>query len=210
MAVYLDIETLDFFSDPHIKTLPRNEQLQAMRLGCAVTYDAQADMWEEWTAEQSMDLCEALILRDCPIVGWNVQDFDWPVITSNARRAGWNPFGFAESAPPFVDLFAEIRRTTGRWYKLEDVCQSTLGRGKLADGQQAAEWLRSGDPELIRKALTYCRHDVELTVSLHSRLLSGDPLRLLPRAQRQELNEILWRLDGYERLPDAMGAISTK
>lgn len=76
MAVYLDIETLDFFSDPHIKALPRNEQLQAMRLGCAVTYDAQADMWEEWTAEQSMDLCEAFILRDRPIVGWNVQDFD--------------------------------------------------------------------------------------------------------------------------------------
>lgn len=37
IMIYLDIETLDFFSDPHIKSLPRDEQLAAMRLGCAVT-----------------------------------------------------------------------------------------------------------------------------------------------------------------------------
>lgn len=32
--IYLDIETLDFFEDAHIKALPREEQLAAMRLGC--------------------------------------------------------------------------------------------------------------------------------------------------------------------------------
>lgn len=205
--VYLDIETLDFFSDPHIKSLPRAEQLQAIRFGCAVTYDARADEWLEWT--DALDLCESILIWGRPIVGWNVQDFDWSVVVSSAQCAGWNPLG-GEYQPQFIDLFDEIRKTTGRWYKLEDVCLWNLGRGKLADGQAAAEWLRSGDPDLVRQAFKYCRHDVELTVSLHSRLLSGEPLRLLPRPARQKLNELLWRLDGYERLPDATGSISTK
>lgn len=205
--VYLDIETLDFFSDPHIKSLPRSEQLQAIRFGCAVTYDARADEWLEWT--DALDLCESILIWGRPIVGWNVQDFDWSVVVSNAEREGWNPLG-GEYQPQFIDLFDEIRKTTGRWYKLEDVCQWNLGRGKLADGQAAKEWLRSGDPDLVRQAFEYCRHDVELTVSLHSRLLSGEPLRLLPRPARQELNEIRWWLDRHERIPDATGAISTK
>ena len=91
-----------------------------------------------------------------------------------------------------------------------DVAVANLGRGKLADGQRAAEWLRSGDPELVRKAMEYCRHDVLLTVGLHSILLRGDPLILPPRAARQELNEIHWWPDRQERIPDASGAVSTK
>lgn len=204
MTVYCDIETLDFFSDPHIKSLPRAEQLQAIRFGCAVTYCADANTWKEWTLEETFDLWHYLKVH-APVVGWNIVDFDLPIIYHTSGWAVWD-----NAQPAALDLFAEIRRTTGRWYKLEDVCQANLGRGKLADGQMAAEWLRSGDPALMRKAFEYCRYDVELTVSLHSRLLSGEPLRLLPRPARQELNELLWRLDGYERLPDESGAISLR
>lgn len=208
--IYLDIETLDFFSDPHIKALPRDQQLAAMKFGCAVTYDAAADEWREWVPGQIIDLYNYLCWCMQPVAGWNIISFDWPVIIGNAQRAGWQVLEMETETVRFVDLFAEIRRTTGRWYKLEDVCQWNLGRGKLADGQKAAEWLRTGDPELVRKAMTYCRYDVELTVSLHSRLLSGEYLRLLPRPERQELNELWWRPDAIERLPDATGAVSMK
>ena len=37
MTVFLDIETTTWFSDPDIKALPRDQQLKAMRFGCAVT-----------------------------------------------------------------------------------------------------------------------------------------------------------------------------
>lgn len=205
--IYLDIETLDFFSDPQIKVLPRAEQLAALRFGCAVTYNAAADEWLEW--DSVMDLWPYLRTRGTTVCGWNIIDFDWPVLRANV--ASYDGY-LLESGhePEAVDLFAEIRRTTGRWYKLEEVAQANLGRGKLADGQLAAEWLRSGDPELVRKAMVYCRHDVELTISLHSRLLGGDPLILPPRAARQELNEIHWWLDRHERIPDASGAVSTR
>lgn len=110
-----------------------------------------------------------------------------------------------------TDLFFLIRQATGRWYSLETIAQHNLNRGKLADGQRAAEWLRSGDPEQIAKATEYCRHDVQLTIDLHAILLAGSPLRLPPRAKRQELNEIHWWLDGrVERIPDAIGAVSTR
>lgn len=209
MSTYFDIETLDFFADDHIKALPRDQQLAAIRFGCAVTYDSRTDEWREWTADQVVDLFETLIWAS-PLAGWNTVGFDWPIIIANAKAAGRWPLEIETETVTHIDLFAEIRRTTGRWYKLEDVAQATLGRGKLADGQMAAEWLRSGDPELVQKAMAYCRHDVQLVVDLHARLLAGEPLILPPRTARQELNEIRWWLDRHEHIPDASGAVSTR
>jgi len=205
--IYLDIETLDFFQDEHITALPREQQLTAMRLGCAVTYNNAADEWLDWMSV--LDLWPYCRTPDTTIVGWNIIDFDWPVLRANAERVS-PALGSYGVEPQFLDLFAEIRRTTGRWYTLGSVCEWNLGRGKVGNGQMAAQWLRSGDPNLIRRAVDYCRYDVELVVSLHSRLLSGDRLRLLPRPARGEINELLWGLNGYERLPDESGAISTK
>lgn len=203
MAMFLDIETLDFFADPHIKSLPRDRQLKAMRLGCAVTCGEHGD-FVEWFPRDLNDLWNELGEADL-IVGWNIVDFDLPVLNANCDDQ------YDLSGIPCYDIFAEIRRATGRWYKLEDVAQANLGRGKLADGQMAAEWLRSGDEALIAKAVQYCQHDVQLTVDLYAILLHGDPLRLPPRLARQEINEILfWRDGRVERIPDAIGELSMK
>lgn len=216
MTTYLDIETTTFFQDPEIKALPRAEQLAAMRFGCAVTATIDSVIndhdpsWQEWQEGEIAGLYEYLVTAKRLVVGWNIIDFDWPVIMENARRSGVTVLEIETEFVEFLDLFAEIRRTTGRWYKLEDIAQANLGRSKLADGQKAAEWLRSGDPELVRKAMEYCRHDVLLTVGLHSILLRGDPLILPPRPARQELNEIHWWLDRQERIPDASGAVSMR
>lgn len=215
--IFLDIETLDFFSDDHIKALPRAEQLKAMRFGCAVTcfvndeVTADEPVWQEWTANQIDALYHYLCWANQPICGWNSLAFDWPVILANAERAGVNLLQIEHEAVRHVDLFDFIRIKTGRWYSLETVAQHNLGRGKLADGQKAAEWLRSGDAALVAKAMEYCRYDVQLTMDLTAILRSGEPLRLPPRAQRQEWNEMLiWNEGGTERIPDATGAVSTK
>lgn len=210
--IYLDIETLDFFQDEHIKALPRDQQLRSMRLGCAVTYNATSGDWLEWFGEDIADLFPYLCYGPAhPVCGWNVIDFDWPVICHNAAAKGGDALVSRSKTPEMIDLFDLIRKATGRWYKLEDVAQANLGRGKLADGQKAAEWLRSGNKELIAKAVEYCRRDVQLTVDLYEILLSDRPLRLLPRSARQELNDILfWRNGRIERIPDATGNISTR
>lgn len=46
--IYLDIETLDFFQDEHIKVLPRPIQLAAMRFGLGVTYNDQTTKWASY------------------------------------------------------------------------------------------------------------------------------------------------------------------
>ncbi len=204
--IYLDIETLDFFQDDHIKSLPRHEQIAAMRFGLAVTIDDVAAKPNIWLASQVLDLYHYLVWCGVPVVGWNIDSFDLPVIVNNARRAGHK-----HETINTVDLFAKIRTATGRWYGLGAVAESNLNRAKLADGQEAAHWLRSGDPADLQKAIDYCRADVEITKQLHGILTAGNPLRLPPRAARGEINEIMyWGNGRIERIPDALGAVSTK
>lgn len=213
--IYLDIETENFFGDPEIKSLPRDQQIAAMRFGCAVTYRTTTGGWCNFRAEHVINLYNHLCWCGEPVVGWNIIDFDKPVIVHSAKRAGWRVLEIEHETIEMLDLFAEIRHCTGRWYSLETIAQANLARGKLADGQRAAEWLRSGDPVQIAKAFEYCRHDVQLVIDLHAILLRGEPLRLPPRAQRQEINEVLFWLDGAhgvrtEWVPDALGSLSIR
>lgn len=210
MTTYLDIETLDFFADPAIKALPRDEQLRAIRFGIAVTYNDQSDEWSEWLPDQLWDLRQ--YLHADIVAGWNIIEFDMLVIEHNLRRVGHI---LDESTTITNDLFHAIKAKTGRWYKLDLIAQINLGRAKSADGQQAALWLRdwhtTGNDAALRQALDYCRLDVELERDLYLHLASGKPLRLPPRIERQEINELLYYVDGtIERIPDAMGAISTR
>src|SRR5262245_13339643 len=115
--IYLDIETVRFFSDPDIKRLPRTQQIGALAayFGVALTYDEQAG-WRTWTPQQVKDLWAAL--RGQTICGWNIVSFDVPVVQGAAVLAGYSDPGLD---PWYAfDLFAEIRTRTGRWYKLEE------------------------------------------------------------------------------------------
>ena len=266
MPIFLDIETTTWFDQPEIKAMPRDQQIKAMRFGCAVTCRTPSDGkylyrvsgivdsdseplgksvvveaanraaakleaaialggywtddtdpeiidadWREWTTDQITDLYNYLCWSKQQICGWNSLAFDWPVIINSAERAGVQLLEIEHETVHHADLFDFIRQKTGRWYSLETVAQAKVGLGKLADGQKAAEWLRSGDPDLVTKALEYCRYDVQLTMDLAAILKRGEPLRLPPRAQRQELNEVLiWNDGRTERIPDASGAVSTR
>lgn len=183
MLIYLDTETEKFFSDPDIARLPREAQIPALagHFGCAVTYDAQRG-WREWWPEQVRALWHTL--RDNQIAGWNVIHFDVPLIQQAASLAGESDPGLDSWTA--LDLFAEIRTRTQRWYKLEEIAQANLGRGKSGDGQSAAEWLRSGDATLRQRAIEYCRLDVQLVIDLHA-LAQSDGLVLPPRARDDDL-----------------------
>lgn len=183
MLIYLDTETTAFFSDPHIARLPRAEQIPALatHFGVAVSYDTTHG-WREWWPEQVRALWHTL--RDNQIAGWNVIHFDVPLIQQAAALAGESDPGLDPWTA--LDLFAEIRTHTGRWYKLEEIAQANLGRGKSGDGQSAAEWLRSGDAALRSRAADYCRLDVQLVIDLHA-LAQRDGLILPPRARDVDL-----------------------
>lgn len=199
--VVLDIETLDFFRDPEIAKLPREEQIKAIRMGVAVTATLTPTgvQYMTWWPEDIGQLVWHLI-EYAPICGWNINGFDIPIVGHELARQtglpledilvhGSEPAHYAGDSMeakehlaillpivPTVDLFAIVRERIGRWYKLEEVAQATLGRGKSADGQQAAEWLRQGDKY---KAADYCRQDVELETALLIQSMTHDGI-LLP------------------------------
>jgi hypothetical protein len=185
--VYVDIETLDFFQDEAIKALPREMQPLCMRFGLAVTWDKEGGerVWEQRDSAFLWDYLGNFEI----VAGYNIKTFDLPIIYANALACqtmpGWFPM------ENVFDLFDIIKNVTGRWYRLEDLCQANLGRGKLADGQKAAEWLRAGDFE---KAAEYCKNDVALERELIEMAMRGDKLSLpgLARKPGQESNMIFW------------------
>jgi hypothetical protein len=198
--IYLDIETLDFFQDPHIAALPRARQLAAIRFGLAVTYDRRDGAWRHWFAEDLAGLWDHLASAAPAgggpagaIVGWNILSFDLPVIGANLARSECM---IQTGNLPCCDLFDLIRRDTGRWYRLDVVAEANLGRRKLSHGQQATAWLRAGDAESLRLAAEYCQEDVQIVVDLHALLAAGEPLRLPARRERREHKDLLWWLDG--------------
>jgi len=187
MLIYLDTETTKFFADPEIARLPRSQQIPALaaHVGCAVTFDDAAG-WRTWWPGDMAALWASL--RGRQIAGWNVVHFDVPLIQQAAALAGVSDPGLDPWTA--LDLFAEIRTRTSRWYKLEEIAQANLGRGKSGDGQLASEWLRSDDPTLAQRAADYCRLDVQLVIDLHQ--IASDLGLLLP-ARGKDTDPALYR-----------------
>lgn len=209
--IFLDIETTTFFQDEHIKALPRDQQIAAMEFGLAVTIDDSESLPRVWAKDRIVDLYNYLVWSGVEICGWNINHFDIPVIINNAKKAGWNVLEIEHETIQTFDMFAEIRKHTGRWYGLGVVSEATLGRSKLADGQLAAEWLRSDDAADFQKAVEYCTSDVEIVRAMYEAWLDAAPIVLPPRIGRGELNAInWWHYGGFERVPDATGAVSMK
>jgi RNase_H superfamily len=192
--IYLDLETLDFFSDPTIAALPRFRQLAALRFGLATTFDAERGCIT-WWPHQLADLWDALCTSE-QIVTWNGDEFDLPYLIIQVVRAELTTDPWAE-LPASLDLMdlvkREAKRQTGkeRWYKLDTIAQANLGRSKIGHGDEAAAWLRSGDDVLVDQAAAYCRDDVQIVVDLHQQLLDGKPLVCPARPDRREYNELI-------------------
>jgi hypothetical protein len=165
--IYLDIETEKFFGDPELANMPREAQIMAIPFRLAVTDGPSS---ETWLANDAAELWRLLCLPDRIVVGFNIQQFDLPIIYRAADVS-------VPSWPRAIDLFEQIKNATGRWVKLGDVAQATLGRSKTADGKQAAQWLRDGE---IEKVVAYCQQDVQLVKDLHELTLRGEPLILPP------------------------------
>lgn len=188
--IYLDIETLDFFQDPHIAALPRPQQLQAIRFGIAVTFDDYHRNWHTW--HQTPDLWRHI--RRADICGWNIKAFDLRIIRNDLVQNHGRKADDLEHLGRVEDLMEGIANDTGRWYKLEEVALANFGRRKIADGQVAAEWLRDGNTE---QASRYCADDVDIVYWLHQRILGGGSLALPAKQVRGEwLPEMAWRPNG--------------
>lgn len=176
--LFLDIETLDWIGP--------DRDISRIRFGIAVTCAVRdGESWMEWYTGEAAGLWSQISCAE-RVIGWNITSFDLPII---ARAVG------REFSPALcvVDLFDEIRRDTGRWYKLGDVAERNLRRGKSGNGVVVVDWLNSGDPALVRKAFNYCRDDVELVKELFAKAERGLWLPTMIR-KGNYYAEVEWRL----------------
>lgn len=191
--IYFDIETMDFFKDPWIKKLPRAHQIAAMRFGLGISFDDETNEWIEWMPGQEIAFWQSLV--DKKIIGWNILGFDIPFLSAKTNQSGYEDCIYDPMYP--IDLMDKIKRESSlygkeRWYSLEFIAQTNLGRGKSGDGQLACEWLRSGDPLLRKQAAEYCRLDVQLCIDIFA--ISNEKGLICPaRNEREENGDIrIW------------------
>lgn len=187
--VYLDIETRDGFQHPHIADLPKEQQVQHIRFGIAVTsYEGNFMQWA-WDSETASPLHLHYFLSEGDVmgvpvsidkvVGWNINHFDLPVLMSAIDLPGTEPTFNT------LDLFHEIKELTGRWYKLGVVLHTTLGITKAEPGSLVCDLLNSGTAEDRKTVIDYCRQDVEGVIALHNHLKEGKAIILPERPERK-------------------------
>lgn len=192
MAIILDLETCNWFSKGDSR--PRGIQLKEMIFGIAVTYDDVTREYKEWGMKDLVGLW--LYMKKNIVCGWNIIDFDIPVIRYNLQGDGYP----ADESIEAYDLFHLIREKTGRWYSLNAATKANLGQEKTADGLQAAkwlaEWLETKDETLYRQAMDYCRNDVALEYALYHKLHSGSPLELPVMPEKKFFSRMYYNPDG--------------
>ncbi len=177
--IYLDSETIDSLYDQRILRLPPAQRLNALRFGLAVTYDEMYG-WRDWTQSLIHLLWIHLSLPNTRIVGWDILEYDLPVIRNSAHQP--------DAPVQTLDLSAEIEAATRRHYKLDSVARTNLGRGKIQDTQIVIGWLRAGDPDSMTKATAHCQNNVQLVRDLMGLIRQGQPLLLPGRRQPDEEN----------------------
>lgn len=225
--VVLDIETLDFFGDAHIKRLPRPVQLLAMRFGMATIYNTDSGEWKQyWPAPDVVELpdvtCYAagsdalcFLWKDLvnqAVLGWNIFDFDIPFLMLHLSRRGYDNDPWLDPMQ-IIDLMAQCKAASKafgreRWYKLQDISLANLGQGKDGDGQQAALWLREGDADERQAAARYCKNDVQLCLDLFMHA-QGPGLLLPGRPERGEAGDLRLWLDNDGQIVDCRREVSS-
>lgn len=141
--VVIDIETKHTF----------RQFLKPADLGVsvAVVYDYATDTYSHFLEGEIAHLFP-LLEKASYIVGYNITDFDLPVLQAYYR-------GDILQLPQF-DLMEDIRSKIGRRIGLNDVASATLGTKKSGHGLQAIEWYENGE---FDKLIQYCQDDVKVT-----------------------------------------------
>jgi DEAD/DEAH box helicase domain-containing protein len=102
------------------------------------------------------------------VVTFNGKGFDIPMIASLAGRE-------LELADHY-DICEEVRKVIGtsKGYKLTEICERTLGHGKITSGALAPFLAMEGR---WAQLVSYCVHDVELTRELYQYILQHGTIK---------------------------------
>lgn len=148
--IVLDLETKKSFQD--VGGRDRHHLLGVSVVG---VYFYRDDSWRTFE-EHELEELEALLKNADRIIGFNIRDFDLPVLA---------PY-LSTSIRDFsvLDLMRAVEEALGFRMALANLVAHTIGAAKSASGLDALQWWKEGKIDLIKE---YCLQDVRVTRDLY-------------------------------------------
>ncbi len=156
--VYFDLETRHSAAE-----VGGWHNLTEMRMSVGVTYSTATGEYMIYTEETVDALIEQLRRADL-VVGYNHEHFDYGVLQ---RYYMWDLLESTRN----LDLCKDIEQRGGVRVKLDSVAAASIGSSKTAVGTQALKWwaeyVKTGNTELLMEIARYCCFDVKVTRDVH-------------------------------------------
>ena len=128
---------------------------QEMLVSVVVTHSSADNRFHIYEEDDLSSLFEDLRQADL-IVGYNIQDFDYAVLSRYAPYSVENL--------PTLDMMKVVQAQCRKKVKLDNLAKTTLGTSKTADGLAAIKLFRDGK---MHDLVEYCTQDVRITRDLY-------------------------------------------
>ncbi len=151
--IVFDIETKNIFQEVGSRN---PEDLDISLVGL---YEYETNKYHSFLEEEFEELWKILKKADV-LISFNGDYFDIPLLNKYYKKAGLGDLSKIRS----LDIFREIKNSSGRWLKLDKIAEGTFGINKSGNGLEAVAWWRQGEIEKIRK---YCLQDVKITKDIY-------------------------------------------
>jgi uncharacterized protein YprB with RNaseH-like and TPR domain len=151
--VVFDIETRNIFQDVGSNN-PADLDISVVGV-----YDYETNKYTCYLQEEFDEMWKVFNKADL-LITFNGEYFDIPLLNKYYNKAGFGDLKKIRS----LDIFKEVKQTSGRWLKLDKIAEGTFGTNKSGDGLDAVKWWRSGEIEKIKK---YCLDDVKITKDVY-------------------------------------------
>jgi len=148
--VVLDLETKKSFQE-----VGGRDRHHLLGVSVAGVYCYRDDSWRAFE-EHEIGALEALLASADRVIGFNIRDFDLPVLAPYLRRA--------VKEFPTLDLMRAVEEALGFRMALANLAAHTIGAAKSGSGLDALQWWKEGKIDLIKQ---YCLQDVRVTRDLY-------------------------------------------
>ncbi len=151
--IVFDIETKNIFQDVGSRN-PEDLDISIVGL-----YDYETNSYQSFGQEE-FDKMWPYFQKAELLITFNGVYFDIPLLNKYYKKAGLGDLNKTRH----LDVFKEVKNTSGRWLKLDKIAEGTFGIKKTGDGFDAVKWWREGKVDDIRK---YCLMDVKITKDVY-------------------------------------------
>lgn len=151
--IVFDIETKNVFQDVGSNN-PEDLDISIVGL-----YDYETNKFETF-AQEEFDRMWTFFEKADQIITFNGFHFDVPLLNKYYKKSGRGDINKIKH----LDIFKEVKNSSGRWLKLDKIAEGTFGINKSGNGLEAVTWWQQGEIDKIRK---YCTDDVKITKDVY-------------------------------------------